>query len=97
MFSTPADVGPFPGIRTNHDIRGNRRWVLGVFQNDTTSPIWSDFTNAQYFQCGGELRAIQHNELEAWQPVGTTELSDDKIRPHGECYHLYYISLIFIF
>ncbi|KAF2187180.1 hypothetical protein K469DRAFT_705741 [Zopfia rhizophila CBS 207.26] len=80
MFSTQADIGPFPGIKTTHDIRGNRRWVLGVFQGNPSSPSWSDFTDAQYFQCKGERRNILHEEIEAWQPVGKTDLSDYTIR-----------------
>jgi hypothetical protein len=84
MFSTQADIGPFPGIRTIHDVRGTRRWVLGVLQKNSSSPpSWSDFTRAEYFQCGGEKRGIIHKEFESWQPVGTTSLIDEEIRKFG--------------
>jgi hypothetical protein len=83
MFGSWTDTGSFPGIQNVHDIRGNRRWILGVLQENSSTPNLFAFKNAKYFQCGGERRNIVHEEFEAWQPVGTTDLSDEMISRIG--------------
>ena len=79
MFSTHAATGPFPGIETIHDIRGNRRWVLGVFQRGHSSPTFRNFAEAEYFQYEAEERTILPEELEAWQPIDSIGLKTDQI------------------
>ncbi|KIW28004.1 uncharacterized protein PV07_07696 [Cladophialophora immunda] len=80
MFKNTTPGSPFPGIESMNDIRGNRRWVLGVFRGIPLPPKERDFTNnAKYFECPGDLRHIDTSEFEAWQAVGVTTLGDNQI------------------
>ncbi|KIW74945.1 hypothetical protein Z517_11716 [Fonsecaea pedrosoi CBS 271.37] len=80
MFTNTTPGSPFPGIESMNDIRGNRRWVLGVFRGISLPPKEKDFTkNAKYFECPGDLRHIDTSEFEAWQAVGVTTLGDNQI------------------
>ncbi|KAF2011880.1 hypothetical protein BU24DRAFT_425704 [Aaosphaeria arxii CBS 175.79] len=71
-----ADYSPPPAVL---DPKGDQRWVVGVFRDKTPSPTWSDFIHARYFQCRGELGPIRPEELEVWEPVGETSLSNVEI------------------
>src|SRR5579871_2143977 len=88
MFQGMPAQGPFKGLSSIDDIRGNRRWVLGVFNGNPLAPTQLDFDSAQYFQCDGERRVIVTGELEAWQRVGTTTLDNEGIRRVGSYLHM---------
>ena len=83
MFENARPGGPFPGIESSDDIRGNRRWVFGRFRGNPSSPVFRDFQEATYFQCPGERRRIEIDELEAWQEIGATSLSTGRVETIG--------------
>jgi hypothetical protein len=91
MFENTPPRGPFPGIESSDDIHGNRRWVLGLLQGNSSTRVFQDFQNATYIECPKELRDINVRELEAWQEIGATALSDDQINSIG-----LYPELLFI-
>jgi hypothetical protein len=83
MFENKPPGGPFPGIESSDDIHENRRWVLGVFKGNPSTPVLQDFQKAIYFGCPKEQRPIKVTEFEAWQGIGGTALSDDQINSTG--------------
>jgi len=95
MFENRSPGQPFPGIQTSDDIYGNRRWVLGILQDNSSTPAFQDFRNASYFQCPKERRPIYVDEFEAWQEIGATDLSDGEIKSFGMQLDFYYSMLLF--
>jgi hypothetical protein len=92
MFENTPLGGPFPGIESSDDIHGNRRWVLGLLQGNSSTPVYRDFQNATYIEFPKELRPIKVAEFEAWQEIGATALSDDQINSLGLYPDLLFIS-----
>jgi hypothetical protein len=82
MFENTPLGGPFPGIESSDDIHGNRRWVLGLFQDNCSTPVFQYFQDANYIECPKGLRPIKVTEFEAWQEIGATALSDDQIKSY---------------
>jgi hypothetical protein len=95
MFENTPRGRTFPGIESSDDIHGNRRWVLGVFKGNSSTPVFQDFQNATYIECPKEQRHIKVTEFEAWQGIGATALSDDQINSIGlyPAFYLFHPSL----
>jgi hypothetical protein len=95
MFENRSPGEPFPGIQTSDDIRANRRWVLGILQHNSSTLVFRHFQSATYVECPKELRPIHVAEFEAWQEIGTTDLSDDEINGFGMQLDFYHSMLLF--
>lgn len=91
MFENTPPGEPFPGIESSDDICENRRWVLGLFEGNFSTPDIQGFQNSTYIECPEERRYINVAEIEAYQEIGMTGLTNDQINSIG-----LYSDLLFV-
>lgn len=89
--------GTLPELRNPQYLKANRRWVVGVFNDDRQmSPNKDMFKRAEYFNCPGDRVTIEVGGhytrtlsektvrgIEAWQSLGYTNLTSDEIEQQG--------------